>query len=317
VSSQKSQGSVFTIRFPVRLGEDAPAGGTDRSAMLSRSRVLLLAPLGPAAQATVATIEALGGRCRHVANSEDVTALIDRAASGAVPFTDLIVDHRLASGYACEPLHRPLHRILLVNPEERASQPQELFDAWLIRPLREKSLVDVLSGRLRGFASATAPSALDDTRPQQPSGPAGDPAGMGRDRSHLDVILAEDDPISATLVRAMLQRDGHRVRWVADAQGLADALRQAGGHTDLIITDMNMPGGDPLNVITEFRLGDRSLDARAIPVIVLTGDAREEVVQRALDAGARNVLQKPVNPVTLMENIRLMLADEGRRQQAR
>lgn len=313
VSSQKAHGSVFTIRFPVRLGEDAPAGGTDRSAMLSRSRVLLLAPHGPAAQATVATIEALGGRCRHVASSEDITALIDRAASGAVPFTDLIVDHRQASSYACEPLHRPLHRILLVNPEERASQPQELFDAWLIRPLREKSLVDVLSGRLRGFASAAAPSSLDDTRPQQPS----NPAGMGRDRSHLEVILAEDDPISATLVRAMLQRDGHRVRWVADAPGLADALRQAGGHTDLIITDMNMPGGDPLNVITEFRLGDRSLDAPAIPVIVLTGDAREEIVQRALDAGARNILQKPVNPVTLMENIRLMLADEGRKQQAR
>ncbi|SFA96677.1 Signal transduction histidine kinase [Rhizobium sp. NFR07] len=313
VRSRVGEGSVFTIRFPVQLAEDAPAGETDRSALLSRSRVILLAPQGPAAQATVATIEALGGRCRHLATSEELHLLIDRSTAGPMPFTDLIVDHRLAASYACEPLHKPLHRILLVNPEERASQPQELFDAWLIRPLREKSLVDVLSGRLRGFADAAAQAKAGGGRahgmPEQ--------AGGNPDKATLDIVLAEDDPISATLVRAMLQRDGHRVRWVADVPGFSDALDEADAHPDLIITDMNMPGGDPLDVLAALRLRETGSDTPSLPVIVLTGDSREEATRLALQAGVRKILQKPVNPGMLSEEIRAVVLDRNMQRQAR
>jgi CheY-like chemotaxis protein/anti-sigma regulatory factor (Ser/Thr protein kinase) len=312
VLSRVGEGSVFTIRFPVQRAEDTAAGETDRSSLLSRSRVLLLAPQGPAAQATVATIEALGGRCRHIATSEELHVLIDRSTAGPMPYTDLIVDHRLASSYAGEPLHRPLHRILLVNPEERASQPQELFDAWLIRPLREKSLVDVLSGRLRGFGNAAARAQLGGGTAQAIPEP-----GEDADQSTLDIVLAEDDPVSAMLVRAMLQRDGHRVRWVADVPGFSEALGEADLHLDLIITDMNMPGGDPLDVLAALRTQEKGAGAPSMPVIVLTGDSRDEATRRAIQAGARRVLQKPVNPAMLSEEIRAVIADRDMRRQAR
>jgi signal transduction histidine kinase/CheY-like chemotaxis protein len=305
VKSRKAEGSTFTIRFPVRLGEDAPAGDVDRSAVLSRSRVLLLAPQGPAAVATVTTIEALGGRCRHVSSSQDVPALIDRDFGGPTPFTDLIVDHRLASDYACEPLHKPLHRILLVNPEERASQPQDLFDAWLIRPLRERSLVDVLSGRLRGFVRAASMTA----------GPPLD-IGMGSipvAEESLDVILAEDDPVGAALVRAVLQKGGHRVRWVPDVDGLVLALGDANLRPDLVITDVNMPGGDPLDVVSTLRRKDALSGRPSVPVIVMTGDAREVTVQGAVTAGADRVLQKPLDPARILIEIgAVMIERRGR-----
>jgi signal transduction histidine kinase/CheY-like chemotaxis protein len=313
VTSLKGEGSVFIIRFPVQRAEDAPAGETDRSGRLSRSRVLLLAPHGPAAEATVATIEALGGRCRHLTTSEELHVLIDRSAAGPVPYTDLIVDHRLAASYACEPLHQPLHRILLVNPEERASQPQELFDAWLIRPLREKSLVDVLSGRLRGFADtaarAHAGSASLEPRPE--------PAGSDVEKPMLDIVLAEDDPVSATLVRAMLQRDGHRVRWVSDTPGFSDALGRPDAKPDLIITDMNMPGGDPMDVLAALRAQERGSGQPSLPVIVLTGDSREDAADLAVKAGAQQILKKPVNPARLSEEIRTVLQDRNIPRQAR
>ncbi len=210
VSSRKGAGSTFTIRFPLQLAEDAPAGQGDRGTLLSRSRVLLLAPDGPAATATVASIETLGGQCRHVSSPARVQMLIDRAAGGPGAYTDLIVDHRLASDYACEPSHAPLHRILLVNPEERASQPQDFFDAWLIRPLREKSLIDVLSGRLRRFGPRDA---FTENRSLPPSAdPSAEPG--------LDIVLGEDDPVNAMLVRAVLKKAGHRVRVMEDFPSL-------------------------------------------------------------------------------------------------
>jgi signal transduction histidine kinase/ActR/RegA family two-component response regulator len=308
VRSHKGEGSVFTIRFPMRLAEDAPAGDADRGGMLSRSRVLLLAPHGPTAEATITTIEALGGRCRHVSRSQDVPVLIDRAAVGAMPFTDLVVDHRLASDYACEPSHRPLHRILLVNPEERASQPQDLFDAWLIRPLRERSLVDVLSGRMRGFGRMAS---SDDTDPQVPTAP------HNAEAVALDILLAEDDPVSATLLRAMLQRSGHSVRWVGDVPSLADALRQTDKRPDLVITDMHMPGGNPMDVFVDLRTEETISNVAPVPVIVLTGDCREDLASDVLAAGAQRVLRKPVEPEQLFESIRALSPEMSAQKQAR
>lgn len=303
VRSRKGEGSTFTIRFPVRLAEDVAAGGTDRSAVLVRSRVVLLAPHGPSAQATVATIEALGGRCRHVASARDVSELIDRGAVGSAPFTDLIVDHRLASDYALEPMHHPLHRILLVNPEERASQPQDLFDAWLIRPLRERSLVDVLSGRMRGFVRTPLPQAAAPL-PSETT----EMADIAPGPAVLNIVLAEDDPVSAMLVRATLQRSGHKVRWVADVPGFFAAIGEAGTRPDLVITDMNMPGGDPLLVISTLRGQEKMSHLSAIPVIVLTGESRPGAFEDAFSAGADRVFAKPLEPDRLLQEIGNLLA---------
>jgi signal transduction histidine kinase/CheY-like chemotaxis protein len=291
VSSVKGLGSTFTIRFPLRLVDTAQAGSAARDQLLAKSRVVLLAPEGPAAKATVATIETLGGRCRHVSQTADAQVLIDRAAAGPMPYTDLIVDHRLASDYANEKAHAPLHRILLVNPEERASQPQDFFDAWLIRPLREKSLIDVLSGRLRGFR----------TRDSLQEGPASraEPAAVAPRRA-LNILLGEDDPVNALLLRAALTKAGHRVHRCDDFTGLLQAATSAETMPDIILSDMHMPGGSLAGFLSTLRNGPKGV---SIPVIVLTGDSSEDLRLEALRSGARIVLDKPVEPARLLREI--------------
>ncbi len=303
VTSGKGEGSTFVVRFPLSLAEDAPAGSGDRRFLLSRSRVLLLAPEGPAATATVASVETLGGLCRHVSDPAMVSVLIDRSAGGARPYTDLIVDHRLASDYACEPSHAPLHRILLVNPEERASQPQDFFDAWLIRPLREKSLIDVLSGRLRGFRSR-------DTVPEQPARASTQPQVL----TGLDILLGEDDPVNAMLVKAILKKAGHRVRLMTDFQALATAAIQAGASPDVIICDMHMPGGTLMDFLATCRA---NAPAEALPILVLTGEGGPDLHDRLLRGGADRVLQKPVDPARLVEELQLLHTQGTNHRQAR
>jgi CheY-like chemotaxis protein len=309
VTSRKGEGSTFTIRFPLWLAEDSAAGIGARNQLLSRSRVLLLAPEGPAATATVASIETLGGRCRHVSSSAHVQMLIDRAAAGPVPYTDLIVDHRLASDYACEPSHARLHRILLVNPEERASQPQDFFDAWLIRPLREKSLIDVLSGRLRGFATRDGLAAPE---PLPLLTAADEPAAPGQ-----YILLGEDDPVNAMLVRAILKKAGHRVRLVDDFATLKSAAEETDDRPDLIICDMHMPGGTLINFLSWSFTPERLAAGASAPVVVLTGDARPEAREQVLRLGASRLLQKPVDPRLLIEEIQLLRQPAANRQQAR
>ncbi len=124
----------------------------------------------------------------------------------------MIVDHRTA-GLVESHMATDLRRILLVSPEERGSQPWDSYDAWLIRPLREQSLVDVLRGRLGGFAN----SRTEQAPAAEASAPVDD-ATQG-----FSVLLAEDDPVSAMMVGAILRRAGYDVRHVSDLDGLQQA----------------------------------------------------------------------------------------------
>ncbi len=101
------------------------------------------------------------------------------------------------------PVATRIRRILLVSPEERGHQRWDAYDAWLIRPLREQSLIDVLRGRLGGSGSGVMSSNSNEDY------------GFDLQRyAGLKVLLAEDDPVSAMVVSAVLRKAGCTVRHV-------------------------------------------------------------------------------------------------------
>ncbi|MEB2844811.1 hybrid sensor histidine kinase/response regulator [Endobacterium cereale] len=302
VESEKGVGSTFTIRLPLAPTESAAAfvEGTraqpsGRAEALRPSRVLLLAPQGPSSSAIIGLIETLGGTCIQVGSNAEAERRIEDAGRGADRFTDLIVDHRLAGGPAGTLVHDGLRRILLVNPEDRGSQPQELYDAWLIRPLRERTLIDVLRGRLGGREPAAA--TLVETPGSAPTIETRATAQPG-----LSIVLAEDDAVSAMLYATILKRSGHTVTRVADFPSLLSA---ACGDTppDLVISDMHMPGGEIIEALGNITSAS-SLRGQNLPVIILTGESRESQHAQVISAGAAHVMEKPVTPDALLSSVR-------------
>jgi signal transduction histidine kinase/ActR/RegA family two-component response regulator len=303
VESAKGKGSVFILRF--RAVADA-AGEDDevRRTMLTKSNVLLLSPEGMTAMAAKASIHSLGGRCRVVSDMAGVEALDLDSLQDEEAISDIIVDHRCATLFGdivkrwpCLS-EKPVRRILMVNPEERATQLQGGYDAWLIRPLREKSLADVLSGRLRGMERRDA---INDNQPGFGGADTEHPAG----RKPM-VLVAEDDPVNARILRAVLEKSGHDVQLVTDFPALlAAAVPGAAIRPDLIISDLNMPGGEALDVLPhicrEYAQWPR------VPVIVLSADTSTETRKSVLDAGVRTVLAKPADPKQLLEEIHALL----------
>jgi CheY-like chemotaxis protein len=234
-----------------------------------------------------------------VSTPRQLEALRSKAPVDLDRVTDIIIDHRAAPEFR-ESLQnwpvvadRTVRHILLVNPEDRASQQQEDFDAWLIRPLREKSLTDVLCGRLRGVERRDAIN--DNNHP-----------GLGffsllDEKSHdLDVLVAEDDPVNARILRAVLEKSGCTVRLVSDFEALSAALDGAETLPDLIISDLNMPGGDGLQVLPRLCA---SLAGKSTPVMVLSGDTTPDTKSTLLRAGIAAVLAKPVEPKRLIEEV--------------
>lgn len=115
----------------------------------------------------------------------------------------------------------------------------------------------------------------------------------------LRILLVEDDPSMAELVRAGLRYEGFDV--IAAADGL-DGIQQArDASPDLVVLDWMLPGADGVTVCRRIKqMGDT-------PVIMLT--ARDAVQDRVsgLDAGADDYLIKPFSFDELLARIRARL----------
>lgn len=298
LSSQPGRGSVFTIRMPATPATAAMAG---QGAPLRGSRVFLYAPDGPAARALQRTIETLGGSCRHLADLAGALAFAQGAAAGGL--TDVIVDNRLSAEFRRELAELPafadrrVRRIYLVNPEERTGRAignGEGYDAWLIRPLRERSLVEVLRGRMKGIEVRDA---INDNRPP-PDEPRAEEAPVRSVQQGGRILLAEDDPVNAMLTRSVLARAGFEVSLVEDFPALLRALDQPEAPPAVVITDLRMPGGDGHAVVRRLAGGQDRL-----PVIVLTAEASPELSAELIACGAAVVLLKPAEPQVLLGEV--------------
>ncbi|MEY9198900.1 ATP-binding protein [Sinorhizobium sp. CCBAU 05631] len=305
-SSIAGEGSRFEIRFPVA---GAGSAAQPRRGVLADTHVLLLAPDGPASTALAATIETLGGKCHPAGTLSAARAVAADALADRLPLTDIIVDHRHAAQLrellSLEPAlgRQRLRKTCLISPEERSSHPLSRmggYEAWLIRPLREKSLVEVLLGRMTGIERRDG---INDNRPILRAEPP--KAATVRDHGR-PVLLAEDDPVNALILRKMLEGAGHAVHPVGDFAALEAVLREKGAPA-LIVTDVNMPGGDGLALLRRLRAEEAPGTGRRLPVIVLTSDVRSDLHRLLLAAGVDAVLTKPVEPQQFLNEVARLL----------
>ena len=132
----------------------------------------------------------------------------------------------------------------------------------------------------------------------------------------MHILLVEDNPYDADLVRRALSRPGQpacSVRWVSTLAEARAALARP-DEIDLVLTDLNLPDGHGLDLITEVR-------ARRLPVAVvaLTGQGDETRVLAVLKAGADDYLAKAEGftsrlPATLTAASARFQADRSRLQ---
>jgi len=126
-------------------------------------------------------------------------------------------------------------------------------------------------------------------------------AAAGRNGS---ILVIEDDPDLRSLLRMLLEGDGHRVTAAPDGPA-ALALAAGGGiRPDLLLADLNLPGGtDGLHAAA----GLRTALARPLPVIILSGDTSAAALQ-AIALQDCVHLSKPVKAAELAQTIQRLLA---------
>src|SRR4051794_3764453 len=107
---------------------------------------------------------------------------------------------------------------------------------------------------------------------------------MGADG--LRILIAEDETIIRLDLRDLLERSGFEI--CAEARDGLEAVELAASEQpDLAIMDVKMPRLDGIDAAR------RILDARPIPIVMLTAYGQDELVARAVEAGVFGYLVKP------------------------
>jgi CheY-like chemotaxis protein len=185
----------------------------------------------------------------------------------------------------------PSRRILMLRPTERdelATLAAVGFSDYLVKPVRAASL----AGRFGIPAGDVATAGLAVPEPAAPV----------RDRRDAEagrrVLVAEDNEINALLVRAMLERLGHRVTVTGDGDAAVIAWQRAradGRPFELVLMDLHMPGLDGLAATRRIRdLEAEQGDAPTV-IIALTADASPAEPEAFRAAGLDAMLVKPLD----------------------
>ncbi len=112
------------------------------------------------------------------------------------------------------------------------------------------------------------------------------------------VLVADDDPSIARVLRAILVSSGHEVLTEEDG---ARALISAHEHLpDVILLDLIMPIVDGLTALRLLKADDRTAE---IPIVIITGRSEAQTVRRGYDLGADVFLTKPFEPSEVLEVI--------------
>jgi CheY-like chemotaxis protein len=107
---------------------------------------------------------------------------------------------------------------------------------------------------------------------------------------HLDVLIVEDNPDAAELLRALLESWGHCVRVARD--GIAGVSSASHDVPHVGIVDIGLPGLDGYQVAERLRANP---ETRSIYLVAITGYGRPEDRARANDAGFDEFIVKPLN----------------------
>jgi DNA-binding response OmpR family regulator len=121
-----------------------------------------------------------------------------------------------------------------------------------------------------------------------------------------EILLAEDDPLIARFLSSSLTAAGFHVAHVTDGRAALEMLQNK--NFGVVVLDINMPGADGYQVLTEIRatVGDHT------PVAIISSRHQEQDVLRAFDLGVDDYLTKPFNPSEVVARVKRLARQAAR-----
>ena len=121
----------------------------------------------------------------------------------------------------------------------------------------------------------------------------------------MNVLIVEDNPISATVLEHTLDKHGHDTITAHDGEQALTCL-ESHPEIELVITDIMMPNADGVELVRRIKERD---EWNEIPILVCTSLRPESVNQRLAEQGWK-YLFKPIRADSLMQKVNEAFAQE-------
>ena len=140
--------------------------------------------------------------------------------------------------------------------------------------------------------SVSVPQTTRQTKPSRaPQGPNG------------SILVVDDDPHTLKYVRDALANAGYAPIVTADPGEVAPLIQSS--NPQLVLLDVVLPGTDGIKLMEDI------LEVDQVPVILLSGYGRDEIIARAFERGASDYVVKPFTPTELVARIQATLRKQA------
>ncbi len=169
----------------------------------------------------------------------------------------------------------------------------------LIRPAVPSDILESIQGE--GVVTLDEDEQMHDQTPKLPK---------------LKVLIADDTPTNQIILQDMLEEAGHEVTTVLNGQELLDKVigaisSGAKSPFDIVLSDVQMPQMDGVSAAKIIRDTEKTSSKFHLPIIMVTAHAFPEEKQRILQAGADDVVTKPIEPNDLWKKIERVISESS------
>ena len=116
-----------------------------------------------------------------------------------------------------------------------------------------------------------------------------------------DILVVDDSAAIRKILQRVLRQTGMAIRAIHEAGDGQEALALLAEHpVDLVLTDINMPKMDGLQLLASIKA---SAQSRNIPVVMITTEGGETKVAEAVKLGAAGYVRKPFTADQIKEKL--------------
>ena len=116
---------------------------------------------------------------------------------------------------------------------------------------------------------------------------------------NMRILIVDDFSTMRRIVKNLLADLGFTNTAEAEDGGAAIAMLRHGGF-DFVVTDWNMPGVNGLDLLKMIRADEK---LKALPVLMVTAEAKRAQIIEAAQAGVNGYIIKPFTAATLQEKL--------------
>jgi CheY-like chemotaxis protein/HPt (histidine-containing phosphotransfer) domain-containing protein len=126
-------------------------------------------------------------------------------------------------------------------------------------------------------------------------------------KQKINILVAEDNIVNLHFVKKILKNAGHNVDSAENGQIALELFKT--GNYDLIVTDIQMPEMDGVELIKAIRKIEEN-SSKETGIFVLTGESSNEELESYLEIGANNIIRKPVKSKEINELIQMYMQNQ-------